>query len=380
MDHPLNPQYPNRRMFVSYADLNGERKQLRRTRIALNVVYSLEAKKKLREVILAEKPDIVHLHNFAHQISPSILPVLKELNIPTIMTMHDFKLACGAYGLSFNGKFCEKCSGGRYYQCFLNKCIKNSMTKSLLITLEMYLHHRILHSYDQIKMFISPSLFLKEKLRELGFHGPTVHLPNFIKVDKYEPAYGAQENSIVYFGRLIAGKGLSLLLRAAENIDNVGVKIIGEGPLRGSLEGEAKGRGLENIRFLGYLSGEELKAQIKKSLFAVLPSEHYENYPLSIIESFALGKPAVASRIGGVPELVKDNVTGLTFEPNNVLDLELKIREMLASSTRISEMGKNARAFVERELNQEKHYDRLMTIYHQAILENRSLAMTKRRP
>lgn len=366
MGHPLNPKYPYSDYFVSYVDLNRPGNVKKQVKIALNILYSLEAKRKIEALIQKIKPDIAHLNNFAHQISPSILHVLSKYNIPMVMTMRDYKLTCPTYSMLLNGKPCEKCKNGKYFQCFINRCTEKSYSKSLLNTVEMYLHNRILHIYDLVDIFISPSRFLKDKIKNMGFKGKVVHLPNFVQLEEFNPRFDWQENSIVYFGRLSKEKGLFTLLEAMKGLD-VKLKIIGEGPIKESLKFKVRSEKLNNIVFLDYKLREELKHEIKKSMFVVLPSECYENNPRSIIEGFALGKPAVGSRIGGIPELVKDSITGFTFEPGDVKDLRSKIEYMLVNKDKMIEISKKARRLVEEEYNAEKHYQRLMQIYEKAI-------------
>lgn len=367
MTHPLNPEYPYKDYFVSYIDYykpGGVKKQLR---MAVNMLYSSEAKRNIEKLIQTEKPDIVHLNNFAHQISPSILHVFKKYNIPAVMTMRDYKLICPTYTMVLHGKLCERCKNGRYYHCLINRCSKNSFLKSLLNTMEMYLHHDIMHIYDLIDVYISPSKFLKSKCEEMGFHGKIVYLPNFVKIEDYDTEYNSQESSIVYFGRLSEEKGLFTLIEAIKDIPGVTLKIIGEGPLRNSLEFRAKSLELKNVKFLGYKTGQELKDEVKKSMFVVVPSEWYENNPRSVIEGFAMGKPVIGARIGGIPELVQDNETGLLFEPGSPYELCSKIEYLVNNPGKIIEMGRNARLFVEKELQAERHYRELMNIYNQAL-------------
>ena len=366
MAHPLNPKYAYSDYFVSYVDLNNPGNLKRQAKTALNMLYSFEARSRFEALIKKIKPDIIHLNNFAHQISPSILHVCKEYKLPVVMTMHDYKLVCPVYTLLNNGKVCEKCARGRYLSCFKNKCAKNSKLKSLISAIEMYLHHKILRIYDLVDVFISPSVFLKNKIEDMGFKGKTAYLSNFVQIDEFWPQYSARNNSIIYFGRLSEEKGIGTLIDAVKDLD-VCLKIVGEGPIKESLSSKVKSEKLNNVIFSGYKSGEELKEEIRESRFSVVPSEWYENNPRSIIESFALGKPVLGARIGGIPELVKDNETGLTFEPGNARDLKAKISYMINSPDKIGRMGVNARVFVEKELNPGKHYQKLMEIYDQAI-------------
>jgi len=274
-------------------------------------------------------------------------------------------MVCASYTMFVNGNPCEMCGGGNYYWCAFNKCTKGSFFKSLVNTTEMYLHHKILHIYDPVGVFISPSIFLKDKIREMGFKGETVFLPNFIDAEEYIPEFGYQEKTVCYFGRLSKEKGLFTLLNALKG-SGIKLKVIGEGPLEEKLKLKAGNEGLDNVEFHGYRSGEELKSEIKKSAAVVLPSEWFENNPRSVLEAFALGKPVIGSRIGGIPELVLNNETGLTFEAGNAVDLREKIGCLMGKPDRIIEMGKNARKLIEEKFSAEKHYLELMKIYETA--------------
>lgn len=366
MAHPDNPGYPHAEFFVDNVDYYQSGGVSRQIKMAGNVLYSLEAKRKVERMISAVQPDIAHLNNFAHQISPSILHVFKKYKIPMVMTMHDYKLVCPVYSMLSDGKICEKCRGGRYYHCLINKCAKGSGLKSALNTGEMYLHHKILRMYDLVDAFISPSQFLKEKVTEMGFKGRIEHLSNFVKIDNFAPYDSREDNNIVYVGRLSAEKGLFTLVEAVKHMD-LQVKIIGSGSLRENIAARIKDEGINNIRLSGFIKGKELREEIKKALFIIQPSECYENNPLSILEAFAYGKPVIGSRIGGIPELVKDNVTGLTFEPGNVEDLRSKIAGLLENPRKRMEMGKNARKMVEEKFNPALHHEKLMEIYRSVL-------------
>lgn len=366
MRDPQNPSYRTENFFVDNKDYSRDGSLKQQIVTACNLIYSMESKRKIRDLIKNETPDIVHLHNFAHQISPSILDVLKKYAIPCVMTMHDYKMTCPSYRMLTKGKLCERCKGGRFYWCTIKKCTKNSVGKSLLNTVEMYCHHRLLHIYDHIQTYISPSRFLAEKTREMGLKGNIVHLPNFIDPLSFSPRYSFTENTISYVGRLSFEKGLMTLIRAMKGL-NTSLKIIGDGPMRKQLEKLVDKENLHNIHFLGYRPASEVKSELRKSMFMVIPSAWYENNPKSVIEAFALGKPVVGARIGGIPELVKEEETGLTFQPGNADDLRHTIELMLKDETKILEMGKKARRFVEEELTPEVHYKSLLRIYDSAI-------------
>lgn len=371
MTHPLNPQYLYKDYFVSYVDLNNPGDIKEKIRITSNLFYSSEAKKKIKKLINIEKPDIVHLNNFAHQISPSILDVFKKFDIPVVMTMHDYKLVCPSYTMLSDGKPCERCRGGRFYWCFLKKCTKNSRLKSLTNTIEMYLHHKILHIYDSIDVFISPSLFLKKKLEDMGFNRKIIHLPNFVEDKGATLPHKTKVNTVLYFGRLSSEKGIKTLIKAVRGMD-VKLRILGTGSYEDILKQYIKTERIRNVFFLGYKTGNELTVEIRNALVVVVPSEWYENNPRSVLEAFSLSTPVVGARIGGIPELVKNGQNGLTFEEANSVDLREKLQYVLDNPDRLVDMGKNARRFVEEKFNPEKHYNDLIRIYEMVIAkENR---------
>lgn len=373
MHHPENLSCNTSDYFMPYVDLNtnGNRSMMNQIKAGGRVIYSFDAKRRLSKLLDEHPVDIAHLHNIHHQISPSILHELKKRNIPVVMTLHDYKMVCASYSMLVDGRPCEACYRGRFFEAVKKKCVKDSLSKSALAALEMHLHHNVLDIYKNVDIFISPSLFLKDKLTEMGFNKKIIHLPNFIDANKFENINGREErleNSVVYFGRLSQEKGISTLINAARKIvPEVLLKIIGDGYLRSSLEYKVKGDGINNVRFLGYMKGEALYQEIKRSKAVILPSECYENNPMSVIEAFALGRPVIGSRIGGIPELVRDKETGLTFEPGNAEDLREKIEKLLSDSSLSIAMGKNARRFVEAELNPERYYQRLMEIYMQVM-------------
>ena len=366
MKHPDNGFFEFSRYFVDQADYHLASSLRERLRLSLNLLYSLEARNKFENLLKVTKPDCVHLHNFSHQISPSILHACYKFNLPVVMTMHDYKLVCASYLLICRNKPCALCRNGRYYHCFLTGCVKKSRTMSLLNTLEMYMHHKLMRIYSGINIFISPSNFLKNKLEGMGFKGKITVLPNFTDLTGIKPQFSHTENSIVYFGRLAEEKGILTLLAAMKVFPRITLKIIGEGPARKRLEESASQLQLRNVRFLGFRKKEDLNNEIAKSLFAVAPSEWYENNPLSVIEAFSLGKPVIASRIGGLPELVIEEKTGFTFKPGDTEDLKEKIFCLLKSSRKIEQFGRAARSMIESNFTPQAHYRGLMEIYASA--------------
>ncbi|MFA5100206.1 MAG: glycosyltransferase, partial [Candidatus Omnitrophota bacterium] len=231
MQHPRN--FPSRyeKFFASYSNYE-EASFAQKLAAAGKLIYNFDAKRRIGKLLDATQPDLVHINNMYHQLSPSILHSIKKRGIPVVMTLHDFKMVCPSYSLDDGRGLCLACAGGRYHNCIARKCMKGSAVMSGLVSLEMFLHHTCMHIYDLVDACIAPSLFLKSKMRAMGFDKPLIHLPNFIFLDQWQPQFDWQEDAIVYFGRLVEGKGLETLIDTVERMPDIRLKIIGEGSLR----------------------------------------------------------------------------------------------------------------------------------------------------
>ncbi len=329
---------------------------------APKVIYSFEAIKKLGKLLSKIKPDICHAHNIYHHISPSVLSVLKHKNIPVVITLHDLKLACPAYNMLAPDGICERCNAGRLYNVVVHKCIKNSLALSGMVMLESALHSLIGSYKNNVTRFVVPSHFYIEKLVSWGWRRERfTHIPNFIDVHAYTPGKIAGR-PFLFFGRLSKEKGLETLITAAK-IAQVPLLIAGEGPSKEKLM-KMVDPSSQDVRFLGYLTGQGLHEAIRSARATVLPSEWYENAPISVMESYALGKPVIGASIGGIPELVKNHETGLTFESGSVESLVVALRRMAdMSDSRILEMGISGRSWMEQEFSVSVYRERIMNLY-----------------
>ncbi len=367
MAHPRNLPDPDARHRVSPVDYE-DRRTWMRLKSAARMLYSWQAARRLDALLAGAAIDLAHLHNIYHQLSPSILRTLRRRGIPTVMTLHDYKVVCGSYQMLAQGRPCEACAGGRHVQATLRRCVKDSLAASLLTTLEMTLHHQVLDLYGLVDVFIAPSAFLRDKVRQMGFDRPVVHLPNFVGVlpdPERLSATAAAPSRLVYVGRLGREKGLATLLDAVRGLP-VKLRIVGEGPMREPLQALARSRAIANVDFTGHLSGQALQREVAQAMAVVVPSEWYENNPLAVIEAFALGKPVIGARIGGIPELVRHQDTGLLFTSGDAQDLAAQIEALLSRPADAQAMGRRARRLVETELSPERHHAGLMAIYAQA--------------
>ena len=344
---------------VNYQDVRGVRSKIK---AAVNIVYSIEAKKKFEQLVVDTRPDIVHLHIFQHQISPSILDVIKKYNIPTVYTAHDLKMLCLNYKMMQHGHICEKCKGKKYYCCAINRCVKDSFAKSLINTAEGYVHEWR-HSYDAIDKIITPSTFYKKKFEEFGIEKKrVVHIPNFL--DEESVIVAPNENTekyYLYFGRLSEEKGVITLLKAFEMI-NVRLRVIGTGPIEKYAKYFIESHNMKNVELLGFMSGQPLKNMVGNAKAVILPSEWYENGPYSAIEALQMYRPIIGANIGGIPELIDDN--GYLFESGNHEDLRNKVKKMEAMiPSEYEKFKNNSYRLFQQNYTKENHYRKIEKIY-----------------
>jgi glycosyltransferase involved in cell wall biosynthesis len=272
-----------------------------------------------------------------------------------------------------HGKICEKCKKNKYFWPSFERCKKDSFSESTMAGLESSVH-RMMRLQELVDCFIAPSKFLKQKLIEYGFPGNKVkHLDLFTDIEPLEDV-GAAEDYYLFVGRIAQEKGLKTLIDVAVDLDASKLKIVGSGPLLAELTEYAASIDKNNrIEFMGYKNREEIINLYDHCKYIVVPSEWYEPSGLIIFEAFALSKPVIGSRIGGIPELVRDTERGLVFESGDKEDLAATIKYMLNNPDLAEEMGRNAKIYVEQEMSPEKHYEKLIKIYEDAIQKSLSL-------
>ncbi len=372
MAHPENFSTPYAEYFVSEIDYNpsgGYKNLLLAPRSLSRMIYSLEAKKKITNLIEKTKPDIAHLHMIDHQISPSILPVLKKYDIPVIQTVHQYKLVCPNYRF-YNARkkeICEKCLDGHYYHPIFQRCHKNSMITGAMLFLEMSIHKTMKIYEKNIDLFHVPSSFMGKKLAHGGIDQDSIYkLYYTINLDEF-PFQGKKEDYFVYFGRLSEEKGILTLLRAMKKMPDLPLLILGSGPEEGLLKQYAKENGLTNVQFLGYKNRDEIKKIIGKAKFVIVPSEWYDNSPLVIYESFALGTPVIGSDLGGIPELVDHEKNGLVFKAGDQKDLAEKIQWLFSNNSTVEKFSRAAREKADKEFNPRIHYEKMMKKYKELV-------------
>ena len=367
MSDPQNHETKWKDYFVPHVALVDEhtaKSLLDGLRYTARAIYSREAQRRLRRLIEVARPDIAHLHMIDHQISPSILPVLRKAGIPSLQTVHQFKNVCPNYRL-YNERtatLCEKCVGRSTIHAMLSRCHKGSFLASTAISVETGIH-RLFGLDKMVDRWHTPSAFVAKKLIQGGFPQDRIEtFPYVLNIEDY-PFESEPGQEIVYGGRFSHEKGLETLLEASASRPDIPLALIGDGPLRPDLEELARRRSLHHIRFTGWLEGEALKERVANAAALVVPSEWYENSPLVIYEALSSGTPILGAEIGGIPELIDPGKTGFLFRAGDPQDLADKLPLFFGADDERRAMRSACRAQAEQSFSRHVHIERLEACY-----------------
>ena len=358
------------RYFVPHVDFKNQKGLWAKTRAAAQAVYSREARRRIRGMIREFQPDIAHVRNIYHHLSPSILWELKAQGVPVMYHLNDFKLLCPSYNLVAQGEACEACKGGRFRKAMAVKCYPGRGERLALVA-EAYVH-KWLGTYRKcVDKFLAPSEFVRDKFVEHGWAAAKFEvLPHFQKPGCAGAAPCAtvtNDAQVLYFGRLSKEKGVDDLVRAIAKVPHMNLVVAGDGPERIELQQLARGLELKNVDFAGHVRGQELNSLIARSRFTVLPSHAYETLGKTILESYAEGRAVVASDAGSRRELIHQGETGLLYPMGDVGKLAETI-EWLGSRPEVAErMGRVGRKLVEEKYTPEAHYQSLLSLYERTV-------------
>jgi glycosyltransferase involved in cell wall biosynthesis len=336
-------------------------------------LYYPKAAKQLAKLLKLHKPDVAHLHNISHQLTYSILKPLRKNKVPIVQTLHDYQVISPNYHLYRKGKIDESCRKHKYFMCALKRCVRGMFWPSLLATIELYLYW-IMRWPRKVDLYISPSKFLATKFKEWGFKKQIKIIHNFIDCKKFEPNFEVGDY-ILSYGRLSREKGVMVLVKAVRKLPNVKLKIIGVGSEKQRIVNYIKAKQVKNIEVLGPRYGDDLFKLIAGARFVVIPSKWYENYPMTVLESMALGKPVMVSGLGGLKEMVTENYNGWLVNPGSIRDLRYKIKQYYNEDDVIKQLGEQARKTVEQKNCSEVYYKNLMEVYSAVIPEKETMSL-----
>jgi glycosyltransferase involved in cell wall biosynthesis len=391
-NHPKTLESPWRKYFVRYYELSNPKEYsfFNKIKIALRIFYKFETRRKVRALIKEFKPDVAHLHNIFHHLTPSVIDELKKQEIPMVMTVHDFQFVCPNNILFSEGKIWENSKGGKFYKCVNDRCIKGSYSQSFLGMIETYFH-RWRKTIEKVDVLISPSNFLIEKSREFGFGKEIIKIPNPILRQEQNsleeclleerPSWLPKEKYVAFIGRLSPEKGVDDLIRAFASLKGgkliketdpelfleLKLVIMGDGPRKAELLKLVNELGIfSQVVFLDY--DKEKHDSVQAGALAMIsPSKCYENAPYSVLDALSLKKPVICANLGGQKEIIEDGKNGMLFESGNVLMMARKIREIVSNEEKRKQISENSIQSVKDNFDEKVVIRKLENVYENVL-------------
>jgi glycosyltransferase involved in cell wall biosynthesis len=381
INYPKTLPTPYQKYFIEPVVKDGEAKIINqnptiaeKVALARQAIYNDRAFEAVQRICREEKPDVAYLLNFNNHISPSAIDACTQLGVPAIMRMSDFNLTCASNMYYRNDHPCTDCKKGMHH-AVLNRCVHGSLAKSLVSVFSMA-YHRWSGVYKKVSAFVAPSHFMKRELVELGFPEKIVHQVNTFAQPQGKGEPDREELYILYVGRFARYKGADTALEAFARIEsqNPGVtfRFMGDEGDEDARRVKEKARvlGCKNVQFLPFeRDKKKLLEAIKRCLFMVLPFENYENLPNALLESFSCGKAVVSTRLGTVPDVVKEGEYGLLYDYGNIQEFSEKIQWMIRNEEARDLMGSKAYAAILNEYSEEQHVDKVLSLFESVLPE-----------
>ncbi len=337
-------------------DLNG----WKLVKTALNCTGSEESKRRVAAILSKNRPDVCHVHNFFPQITPTVYEACNEANVPVVQTLHNYRILCANALFLREGKPCELCLTGSPWNGVLHACYRNSALASIPVA-QMIQSQRKKDAWNQkVNHFVALTEFAREKFLQGGLHVDRVSLRRNYSEDL---GLGSQSGGYaIYLGRISAEKGLKTLVDSWK-ADYPQLKIVGDGDLSLPLAGKT------NIEIINRLPRDAAIQLLKDARFSILPTECYEGgTPSALIESLSVGTPILASRIGGIPEVIQDGVAGYLFSPGKVEALQESVEKFLEKAGKEKDFRQRARSVFMEHFTLDRAYNDLLTIYQKVIV------------
>ena len=330
---------------------------------AMRMTFSHAEQGQVEQAITRFHPDIIHLHNAYPSLGPAVHLAAHRLEVPLVMTVHNYRLRCPNGYMFTEGAPCRRCERGVYAHAVLHRCFPHR-TQSLGYASALWLHRFVLRLHEKVELFITPSEFVRARLLEWGIEkGRVSVVRNFTEL---EPGSAEPGHYGIYLGRLSGEKGVDVLLRALAHAGNPPFMIVGDGPSRQDLEGLASELGLTRTRFTGYVASQEVRNLLRSARLLAFPSMWHENAPIAALEAMSAGRPLVVTRMGGLSELVLGG-EGFVCAPGDAAGMAAHIEALFSDDALCRTVGERALARARKEFSPEHHLERLERAYQNAI-------------
>jgi glycosyltransferase involved in cell wall biosynthesis len=344
--------------------------QFEKLGMGVDALYSRRTVREVGAIVERFRPDIAYVHNIFPLISPSLYDVLYQLRVPAVHIIHDYRLVCPNSRFYINDQVCEKCKLGNFWPAVAKRCVRGSIADSALYASSLYLNRK-LGLMDKIGGYICLTEFTKGVLLEAKIPENKLYVcPNHIDTSAVTPQFGGGRY-VLYLGGLYRDKGVFTVAKAFTQLPHIPLKFIGIGDDEQELRDYVARHQLSNVELVGFKSGQEKLEYLRNSMFTLVPSHYYENFPVVVLEAFASGKPVIASAQGALQAIIQPQQTGLLFRSEDVDDLAAKVRWLYERPEEIETMGRTARNLVETKYDSRLRYSSLEAIFENVIKTSR---------
>ncbi|MGB7555515.1 MAG: glycosyltransferase family 4 protein [Candidatus Korobacteraceae bacterium] len=344
--------------------------RLQKAALFFTTTWNRTAYSKIRDLIDKERPDIVHCHNLLPQVSPAAYYACKSAGVPVVQTLHNYRLFCPAGTFFHNGRICKDCTRSLSYS-LKQGCYRDSRSQSATVAMMLAFHRHRETWTRSVDAYIALTQFSRDFFVALGLPDKKVHVkPNFVVQDPVP--HSAPGTYALFVGRLSPEKGVLEMLRTWLHLPHIPLVVVGDGPVHEAASQIVRRSGSTDIKLMGRMSKEDTQAQMRGARFLIFPSRWYEPFGMALIEAAAVGVPAIAARIAGIPELVVEKETGLLFDLQKD-DLAAKANWAWTHPAAMEVMGVAARQLYQRNFTAEKNYESLINVYR-SVMSNGSPA------
>jgi len=359
-------------LYTRHSDEISDAGWLANATLPLRTIWNPESHRALAKLISRESPDVAHFTNTFPLISPSAYAACRAAGVPIVQSIHNYRWLCPAATFFRNGAICEECVEHSLLRSIRYGCYRGSRSASATVAAMIAANRRNL--FHEVDRFIALTQFARQKLIEGGFPSDRIAVkPNSVDFEPDPPLPAAERNHALFAGRLSPEKGVHTLLDAWRQLSTpVPLQIAGDGPLRESIERRIAEEAIGGIELLGPLLRAELLDNLRRARVLVFPSTWYEGMPMAIVEAFASGTPVVASRLGGMAEMVEDGRNGLLFRAQDATELAAKLQAVIEDDRVVDSLGRGARDSFDEHHRPAANCERLLEIYRNAIAANAS--------
>lgn len=344
MHHPENESSPWMIYWASNIEYRGEDGAVQSVRAAFRSVRSGQTARRLGYLLDAFQPDVVHMHGIHHHLTLSVIEEAKRRGLPVVWTLHDYRTVCPATHCLRDGRPCERCASGRFWEGLLGRCKSSSLARSSAAVFESYVT-RLRGSLRLVDCYLAPSLFLADVVTRMGLPAERIEvMPNWYEPpdDDAPPGESASRSGILFVGRVSQEKGLDCLIEACRGLTDTTLRVIGDGPLREDLQSRTS-RLPVRASFDGWQDEVSVLAAMKKAQLLCVPSVWYENCPIVVLEAISARLPVMASDLGGLSELLDNGRCGWLVPPGDSGAWRDAIRQALSDPAARETFSERAR-------------------------------------